>query len=200
MDEKINIAIIGRDIRNPKWSILYDMLNQIEDEASYNMYDISNSKWEKKFSEDNVNYDGYIYLATVPKSKDKIYVHLKASASEQDIVDALSELANKLIGDTNDNISESIDIHNINDSSSGISIGSTNPDDIDVPVNGEIDTDNIIGHNPSRLIGINIRISPEKEVTLNKEDAFKLKELIELVKTLNYEIVDVIVDDNSTGI
>lgn len=197
MEEKIKIAIICR--ANSKWNTLYEILDDNKEELEYNTYDVSNPKWESKYRENNKGYCAYIYLATMPKFMDKPYIHLKASATEEDICNSIAKLFDELNGDNNEeNVSKSDDIirdDNIDrDNHGGSSIcdsdcGKLNPEEhMDLP------TDNLRNDSIQLLNGIVVNIC-NKKVILNKDDACKLKELIEFAKENNYEIIDVITSD-----
>lgn len=200
-ENKIKIAIICR--ANPKWNYLHEILDENNDELVYNIYDVANPKWETKYKEHNIEYNAYIYLATMPKFTNKPYTHLKASATEADIENAISRLFEELNGDNNGTNVESTDAGAIDDKHSGdiagASICSSDSNDIigDTKFSDSVDrSSNNDGIRP--LIGIVIKIC-NKEVVLNKDDACKLKELIEFSKENNYEIIDVITGNESSN-
>ena len=199
MEEKIKIGIICR--ANPKWNTLYEILNDNSDELEYKIYDVSNPKWEYKYKEDNVEFDGYIFLATMPKFTNKPYIQLKASATEEDICSKISELFDSLNNNeenNEENIKDDCSDNNPSGTSSIPAITTIDLCNSDNDLYASVSEDNndnsnsinSIGH----LIGIKIIIC-EKEVVLNKDDACKLKELIEFAKDNNYKIIDVITSD-----
>lgn len=200
-NKKLQICIIGRNIKNSKWNLLYEVLEDNKDDIEYSLYDVVDSKWESKYKENDLSYDAFIYLATMPKFQDKPYAHLKASANEDDIYGAISELFSKF--DSTENSSEDDKI--VSEIPAGCNNDNVDANDSTVSDNiycsnisnnpVSISTDNGCNSNVSSnsLVGITINVNG-KEVVLHKDDAYKLKELMEFVKEFGYTITDVIVE------
>lgn len=209
MSELLLLCIIGRDVKNTRWNMLYDIFDENKDNLSYHKYDVSNPKWEANYKNSNVTYDGFVYLATTPKHTNAPYVHLKASASDDDIINAITELFNNFENNNEgnnekDDTSIKCDILDNDVSSMSINcIGDSNSDDNNIcndaitEPNCIINSTSLSGstNNYNTLVGIVIEVNG-KEVRLHKDDAFKLRELMEFTKEYGYNIVDVIIEDN----
>ena len=176
--DKFNLFVIGNSISHLKWNRLYETLDGNSDDIDYEKIDVTNNEALKKIKK--VDCAGYIYLACTPKFKDKPYVKLLATASDDDIDEALTELC-KLIF--------SVEVNN--DTTIPVEFNETIINDYNTSNNPSIlhDCEDI---NYSNLVGVKIEVN-NKEVVIDKEDMSLLKELVNLINNAGFKVKDIII-------
>lgn len=183
------IGIIGRMLNNPKWNTLFDILKIGVDEGyiEYTKYSLDNGK-QYNGSDDNF----LIFLATNPKHTDgKEFVQFGISSTEDEIISKMELWAEKISSFSCENKEESVSekifdidaaIHNIE----ALDDSLTESNISKIP---DIDNKSF-----QELVGVKLEVN-NKIICIDKNDAFKLKELIELCKENNFKIVDVIINE-----
>lgn len=211
------VAVVGRLLNNVKWNALFEILEEARQEEvlEYTSYSVDNSK---KYTE--IECDAYIYLATKRMFEDdKPWIRFTDKAEGDDFINQITELNEKLFGENKDDdvllgvdtpsICDSIDD---NEPDSNVIMDTPNQPEKEVVhvVIEELISDLAPGFIPSiheylatdspklkecleakSLVGVLIEING-KDVCLHKDDAFKLRELMEFSKEFGFKVKDVI--------
>ena len=173
----VTIGVVGRQLNNPKWSTLFEVLDDAKENGyiEYNKYSLDNGKVYEGSD------DKYLFfLATTPKGTlGKEFIQFPISSTPDDIAEILQGFSDKVFGDSGEPEPTNEEKYYVDATEfMGAEIKQSISDSTKV----------------QKLEGIAIEVN-NKTVTLNLEDADKLKELIELVDKQGFRVKDIIVTE-----
>lgn len=188
------ISVIGRQLAQDKWDVLWEILDAGKEEGAidYDVLDLDKMK-NHQVSNMTLYSDGIIYVATNPVVTDRPYVHITTGTSEDQIIQMVQELANKVCGENDDDIGGSINA--ADDNASGDMGDDVNPgvhpgEGLGEPAGSDLHGGNSTGN---ALLALLIEVNG-REILLTKEDAMSLKEMLKVMTEYGYKVKDVIVE------